>query len=403
MHFPFTKAASILDTLTDHGFEAYVVGGAVRDYLLGREIHDVDIATSAHPGDVAALFRRTIPVGIEHGTVLVVHGGQHYEVTTFRSESGYDDFRHPKKVTFERSLEKDLMRRDFTINALAMDRSGRVIDLFNGQKDMRLRLIRMVGKADNRISEDPLRIMRGIRFTAELGFGLGDAERRAFRERASLLRKISVERIDQEMTRLLAGEAARGAFRFLSETGCFRVLPRLEQAASSALEAVRFALLRSDEERWAAFLSALDIPDVHDFAKAWHWSRAREKRVIALQEADRIRQEADWNLIRVYRAGPNLAQAAERLQAAFGREDMGLLDSRMTQIDHLWRALPIRGRGDLAVHGGHLRQWSDEKPGPWLAKALAEIEEQVVCGGVPNELEAIQSWFEAWQKRKRKS
>jgi tRNA nucleotidyltransferase (CCA-adding enzyme) len=121
VNFPFKQAACILDQLISHGFEAYVVGGAVRDYLLDRPIHDIDVATSAHPADVVSLFKRTIPVGVQHGTVAVLSGGKPFEVTTFRSETGYDDFRHPNKVDFVLTLDQDLMRRDFTINALAMD------------------------------------------------------------------------------------------------------------------------------------------------------------------------------------------------------------------------------------------------------------------------------------------
>jgi tRNA nucleotidyltransferase/poly(A) polymerase len=136
MHFPFAEAVPIMDRLTGHGYKAYVVGGAVRDYLLERPVHDVDIATSARPDQVIGLFKRTIPTGVQHGTVTVMVHGCPYEVTTFRSESGYSDFRHPNTVQFESTLEKDLMRRDFTINALAMDRTGAIIDLFGGREDM---------------------------------------------------------------------------------------------------------------------------------------------------------------------------------------------------------------------------------------------------------------------------
>ncbi|RYL88844.1 CCA tRNA nucleotidyltransferase [Sporolactobacillus sp. THM7-4] len=403
MGFPFTKAAAILDTLTKNGFRAYVVGGAVRDYLLGRRIHDIDIATSARPADVVALFKKTIPVGIEHGTVMVVCGGHEYEVTTFRSEKGYDDFRHPNTVTFETSLEKDVMRRDFTINALAMDRSGHVIDLFGGQEDLKRKVIRTVGPAEERIAEDPLRIMRGIRFTSELGFELGRAEFDAFRDHCRLLKKISVERIDQEMTRLLAGAFARGALQLLIQTGCLHVLPVLEGPIDETeLLRVRFSLLQSDEERWAAFLSATGVTGIHHFAKAWKWSRSREKAVFLLQKYDSLRQSAGWDRVSVYFAGPDRAKAVERLQAAFQRETSDILKDRLNEIDRLWRALPIHARGELAVTGHDLKEWSEEKPGPWMSEALAQIEKEVILGSVSNRWEDIQTWFKVWRKQSRR-
>lgn len=404
LSFPFTKATAVLDTLMTHGFEAYVVGGAVRDYLLGRPVHDIDIATSAHPADVVALFKRTVPIGIEHGTVAVLSGGASFEVTTYRSESGYDDYRHPNQVVFETSLKKDLMRRDFTINALAMDQAGRVIDLFGGRADLAGRLIRTVGSPGERISEDPLRMMRGIRFASELGFALGQAEREAFKNRAALLRKISVERIDQEMTKLLAGQAVNEAIGLLFETGCIGALPFLEQAADrTILEKVHFSLLKTDAERWAAFLTALRIYDVHAFARAWNWSRSREKDVSALQKYDAVRKRDGWNPVRVYYAGRELARAVERLQAAFGRTDRSALEAMERNIDRLWQGCRIHRRGELAVTGNDLLKWSSERPGPWLSEALAALEKQVVTGSVANETEEIESWFKEWQRQRKPS
>lgn len=404
MPFPFTKAAGILDTLMAHSYEAYVVGGAVRDFLLGRPVHDIDIATSAHPADVVALFKRTIPVGIEHGTVVVVSRGTNYEVTTFRSESGYDDFRHPDHIFFEHSLEKDLMRRDFTINALAMDRTGKVIDLFGGREDMARRLIRTVGRPEERISEDPLRIMRGIRFTSELGFELGEEELLAFQERSPLLRKISVERIDQEMTKLLAGKTVNAAIGLLFETASIHALPLLGQVSErKAIEKVCFSILKTEEERWAAFLEALKVASLHSFARAWNWSRTREKSVSALRKYNAVRMKGCWDQIQVYFAGPNRAKAVERLQVAFGRADRSDLAGMEQDIEKLWKSCRIHSRGELAATGNDLLKWSAETPGPWLSEALSLLEKQVITGSVSNELEAIEAWFRSWQKQRKPS
>lgn len=390
----------IMDRLLDHGHEVYVVGGAVRDFLLGRTVHDVDFATSARPSEVLSLFKRTVPVGIEHGTVMVIVAGESFEVTTFRSESGYDDFRHPNAVTFEASLDRDLLRRDFTINALAMDRNGRVIDRFGGRDDLAARTIRMVGDAASRIKEDPLRIMRGFRFVSELGFTLGEAEAQAFRRHAPLLSRISVERIDQEMTRLLAGPAASRALCLLAESGCFDVLPYLA-AADRCLtpESIDFTVLRSDEERWTAFLDAAKIEDVHRFARAWSWSRVRERSVSDLRRAVRLKPESGWDRRSVYLVGIGPALGAERIAAAFGKIRKDALVTQLSAINALWRACPIHARNELAVNGTDLLNWSGKRPGRWLSDALQQIEWQVVLGALPNKREAIESWFRIWQKQ----
>ena len=168
----FQKALPILRKIQEAGYQAYFVGGCVRDVLLNHTIHDVDIASSAYPQEIKELFERTVDVGIEHGTVLVLEGGQEYEITTFRTEDAYVDYRRPSQVHFVRSLDEDLKRRDFTINALALDSEGNLVDLFQGLEDLQTGVIRAVGLASVRFQEDALRIMRGFRFQASLDFEL---------------------------------------------------------------------------------------------------------------------------------------------------------------------------------------------------------------------------------------
>ncbi len=158
----FKRALPILNTLKDAGYEAYFVGGSVRDTLLGLPIHDVDIATSAYPEEVKQIFNKTVDTGIEHGTVMVLDHGEGYEITTFRTESTYQDYRRPEKVEFVRSLQEDLKRRDLTINALAMDAAGEIIDLFDGLTDLKMKVIRAVGDPNERFNEDALRMMRQL-------------------------------------------------------------------------------------------------------------------------------------------------------------------------------------------------------------------------------------------------
>ena len=197
---------SILETLQGAGFEAYIVGGCVRDALLGREPHDWDITTSALPYEVKELFPRTIDTGLQHGTVTVMCGRTGYEVTTFRVDGVYEDGRHPKEVTFTPSLAEDLKRRDFTINAMAYDGKGGLIDLFGGQQDLADGIIRAVGDPLQRFSEDALRIMRAIRFSAQLGYGIDGATLEAASELAPNLRKIGAERIRDELEKTLMSD-----------------------------------------------------------------------------------------------------------------------------------------------------------------------------------------------------
>lgn len=197
------KANYIIKTIMDAGYEAYVVGGCVRDSILGRVPGDWDITTSAKPEEVKALFRRTIDTGIQHGTVTVMLDKEGFEVTTYRIDGKYEDSRHPKEVTFTPNLIEDLKRRDFTINAMAYNDECGLVDIFGGLADIESRTIRCVGNAEERFREDALRIMRAIRFAAQLGYQVEEQTKEAIRSLAPTLTKISVERIQVELTKLI--------------------------------------------------------------------------------------------------------------------------------------------------------------------------------------------------------
>lgn len=196
-------ARACLHTLTKAGFAAYPVGGCVRDLLLGRVPGDVDICTSARPEEVMALFPRAVPTGIQHGTVTVPAEDGNLEITTFRREGGYADARHPDTVAFDVGLTEDLSRRDFTVNAMALTADGAVIDLFGGREDLKNKLIRCVGDPDRRFSEDALRMLRAVRFSAQLDFEIEERTRAALRRSAPLTARVSGERIKAEMEKTL--------------------------------------------------------------------------------------------------------------------------------------------------------------------------------------------------------
>lgn len=207
MKIPVPEAVeTIIQKLNQNGFEAYIVGGCVRDAILGKTPHDWDITTSALPEEVKGIFRRTIDTGIQHGTVTVLIKNAAYEITTYRVDGEYKDHRRPEQVTFTRSLEEDLKRRDFTINAMAYNEKTGIVDLYGGQKDLNDGIIRCVGNPDDRFDEDALRILRAVRFAAQLGFVIDEKTEEAMTKKASFLREISAERIQAELTKLLISE-----------------------------------------------------------------------------------------------------------------------------------------------------------------------------------------------------
>lgn len=217
------KVSYILDTLHSAGFEGYAVGGCIRDSLLGKEPKDWDITTSATPKEVKSLFPHTVDTGISHGTVTVLLEREGFEVTTYRIDGKYEDSRHPKEVTFTPSLLEDLKRRDFTINAMAYNQKDGLVDAFDGVGDLRRGLIRCVGDAKQRFKEDALRLMRAVRFAAQLGFSIERETYAAICEMAGDLRRISVERIAAELVGLLVSDYPE-KIRALYESGITSVI-----------------------------------------------------------------------------------------------------------------------------------------------------------------------------------
>jgi len=243
----------VIRIFRDYGQEAYLVGGCVRDILLGRRPEDWDVATDTTPDRVRKIFSATRPTGIAHGTVTVLHHGMAIEVTTYRIESDYTDFRHPDEVEFTGSIRADLSRRDFTVNALAMAEGGELLDHFGGLADLEKKLVRAVGEASERFREDALRMMRAIRFAAQLGFSIHGHTFAAIAENARLLRKVSAERVRDEFSKALMSAAPAYAVELFKESGLMQYfLPEL-------LEGVGFQQNRHHRYTvWEHGLLALD-------------------------------------------------------------------------------------------------------------------------------------------------
>ena len=214
---------NIIESLEEHGFEGFAVGGCVRDSLLKKTPKDWDITTDALPVDMKKIFKKTFDTGIAHGTVTVLMDGVGYELTTYRIDGNYSDGRHPDSVSFSKSLSEDLCRRDFTINAMAYSNKKGIVDLFDGRKDLQNGIIRAVGDAKKRFDEDALRMLRAVRFAAQLGFKIDDDTFEAIKEKAKLLSKVSKERIFVELNKSLCGDFAQN-IKMVYTSGLYRYI-----------------------------------------------------------------------------------------------------------------------------------------------------------------------------------
>lgn len=230
------KVNQIINTLQRHGYEAYAVGGCVRDSILGRVPDDWDITTSATPQETKALFARTFDTGIEHGTITVLLDKDAFEVTTYRVDGKYKDSRHPSEVTFTRSLKEDLLRRDFTINAMAYNEEEGLVDIFGGMEDLKNQIIRCVGDAKARFGEDALRILRAVRFAAQLDFEIEEETQKGIAKLSPLLANISAERIQVELVKMLTSKNP-GMLKKAWELGITKViLPEFDEMMRTSQE-----------------------------------------------------------------------------------------------------------------------------------------------------------------------
>ncbi|MGX6992634.1 CCA tRNA nucleotidyltransferase [Vagococcus penaei] len=377
----FLEAIPVLKEIEQAGFEAYFVGGSVRDMFLGHPIHDVDIATSAYPEEIKQIFKRTVDVGIEHGTVLVLIGEEQYEVTTFRTESTYQDYRRPDKVTFVRSLEEDLKRRDFTMNALAMTADGELIDLFDGLKAIKQQQIIAVGKPNERFNEDALRMMRGLRFASQLDFSIEEATLSAITEHAHLLKEISVERICVEWVKLLLGKNPRWGVELFLTTECFNYCPGLinQQLELCRLQTKLTTVISSEELAWILLLDHLTVKNTKKWLKQWKLSNKMIQSVTdALNYLPIRRTKGDWTKDMLYEAGAETICLVEQVLTYLGE------DGHESLYLEAYQKLPIHSLHELEISGKDLLENLDKSPGAWVGITLNHLANLVLHNQLTN-------------------
>lgn len=368
----FVEALPVLRKLEEHGYEAYFVGGSVRDYLIGREVDDVDIASSATPDEVKNIFGKTIDVGIEHGTVVVRYKNTNYEITTFRTEGTYEDFRRPSKVEFVRNLDNDLERRDFTVNALAMDANYKIYDLFSGKEDLKSRTIRAVKDPNERFEEDALRMLRAVRFQAQLGFEIESNTFEAIKQKSANLKHISQERITVEFEKTLLSDNPEQGMKSLVESTLYKSMPYL----SAKIAEIRFGNAGTIFEKWARICIELDI-NPKEVIPAWKCSNEKMKTVSAIVNCYKAVCVDGWDDLILFEFGLSTSLSVVKLL------------EQKKDIEARFNALPIKSAKELCVNGNHLMNICGKPAGPWMKDTLNMIIEQVVLGNVPNDKEAI--------------
>ena len=379
--------SDILRRLEAAGFEAYAVGGYVRDGLMGRTAGDCDITTSALPDETKAVFSdlRTIDTGIKHGTVTVLYGGEPYEITTYRVDGEYADNRHPDAVSFTASLEEDLARRDFTVNAMAYSDSRGLVDLFSGREDLSARIIRAVGEPERRFTEDALRMLRALRFASVLDFEIEEYTRAAIFSLWERIKSVSAERILTELRKLFSGV---GAYRVLKEYSplIVQLLSGLENISLPTEEI--FDSMSPENRLVALFYLSSDTPSeaFSSAMRALHSDRRTERHGVALLEIMR----ADLSGDRLYRAvldyGADTMREALALRALLcgGETTLARLDNALKSgFSGAISDLEIDGRAILSLGYSGAR----------VGEILAALAIAVMSGETQNDLVSLTEYI----------
>ena len=379
----WNAAKQVIRQLEQAGFEAVFVGGAVRDFLLSRPVNDVDVATSAMPDEVKTVFTKTVDIGIEHGTVLVLDKGEPIEVTTYRTDGEYADHRRPDGVTFVRSLEEDLKRRDFTMNAIAMDANERIIDLYGGQQDIAQKTIRAVGNPSARFSEDALRMLRAVRFSAQLGFMIEQATLEAIKEHAQEISFVAIERIAAEFEKMLISPSVKRGIDALVATNLVDYLP---------------GNIRNTQEKWTNFQAtgaavgwaymAFLNQDWQTIVQGYRLSNKTKAFMQQVMTAYDKLQEG-WQPLHYFEYDIEVLEAAydfavwQNISVPFSKD----------QIEISKANLPIQTKQQLDVNGHDFIKWNEGKRGPWKKVVMDQTLEAVLSGKLQNDNEQIKNWF----------
>ncbi|MBP1999573.1 tRNA nucleotidyltransferase (CCA-adding enzyme) [Paenibacillus shirakamiensis] len=422
-------ADKVLEKLVHEGYEAYYVGGSVRDEWMGRPVNDLDITTSARPEQVLNMFERTVPTGMQHGTVTVIMDQIPFEVTTFRKETGYEDHRRPSEVEFVQDVEQDLKRRDFTMNAMAMDRAGRLIDPFGGRKDIKEGLVRCVGKADERFEEDALRMLRAIRFASIFNFVPSVRTWQGLIHNRASIQYIAVERIRAELEKIIAGPHPLRGLELLERSGLMKYTKiAMKSSAISKSEAELLEKLPSSPAalRWSYIVQWFqsEVKDLELWLKSWTFPSKMIEAITKIiyfdleirdchrkLEQDRLHtRQSDYE---------GLRRAWITLQLKYGQVTAShwLVRERLLSTEKLTGnsedqiSTPVETSQNLTFYLPIMQQWCTEVPlhsakelnisgsdvivqvgrpaGPWVSETMQRLVGLVAAGDLKNERAAL--------------
>ncbi|QBP18013.1 CCA tRNA nucleotidyltransferase [Acetilactobacillus jinshanensis] len=383
----FKKARPVLQRIEKAGYQAYFVGGSVRDTIIGVPIHDVDITSSAYPQEIKQLFPRTVDTGIKHGTVMVLYHGHGYEITTFRTESGYQDYRRPDHVTFVRSLPKDLKRRDFTINALAMRENGEVTDLFDGLGDIKRKVIKAVGNPDRRFHEDALRMMRAVRFASKLDFKIEPKTLEAIKKYSFLLTKIAIERVHSEFVKMMMGLKPRMGLDYMIETNLYRYVPEFKDQldALKRISKIPHLKLTNECQVWSliSYEFGLNRHQINHLLRQWKSADKVIDDTITTTRTLRAIHDHKLTPIVIFKAGLTRLMDANHLAILLGFGDQD------ADLKKQFKQIPIARKNQLKINGGILIKGHILAPGPKLGQVINQLELMVINRQIPNQEPAL--------------
>lgn len=402
------QSEQVLRTLNEKGYEAYWVGGCVRDELLERSVDDMDITTSASPEQVMELFADCIPTGLQHGTVTVRSGGFYFEVTTFRTESEYKDNRRPAAVQFVQDVKEDLQRRDFTMNALAMDRDGNIVDPFGGQSDIQDGRVRCVGSAAERFGEDALRMLRCVRFASVFNFKIAYNTWKGLVHQKDLLQHIAMERVRTEMVKMMAGPHPLRGLELL-----FRSQALEHVKAPISMERFNKGLMSNMEQlmkenvllRWSMILIAgrYTRDEADALLRKWTFSNDDRSRISGVLQVEQLIQtvvqeqrdeealRSEW-IVTVLACGRQAAEdwlIIQRLLPAGWRDQEVLQEEQIEVIQSrgaAWsQSMKVHELKDLQITGENVLQLLGRKGGPWLGQLMKHLLRETAIGNIANQ------------------
>lgn len=361
----FKGAIDILKIFNRNGYEAYFVGGCVRDYLLGEEFSDIDITTNALPEEVKKIFRKSIDTGIQHGTVTILVNGEGYEVTTFRTEDEYTNHRAPEKVEFVSNLREDLDRRDFTINAMALDSNGKLYDYHKGESDLTCKVIKTVNNPNDRFYEDALRMLRALRFSSKLGFEIEKDTLDAIKKNAELIKFVSIERIVNEFKKLLSGKGNLRSLELLLDSKLNTYIPFLEE-----IEIVQ------DFSKCSFCQSLYILSKINNISfDILKELKLSNKEVKLIKEFDKINTDFVRKI------------PLELILYKYNFEDVVFIAeyfsyNNRNNIENC--KLTINSFDEVDITSQEIISTIGEKPGPWIKSVVSELEHEILLNRLDN-------------------